>query len=40
MARAGGKGAIGRRIDRFQSAASRQALRSGQHFRRPGRCLP
>ena len=40
MPRARGKGAFRRRINRFQSAASRQALRSGQHFWRPSRCLP
>ena len=40
MPRAGGKGAIGRRINRFQSSASRQALCGGQHFWRPSRCLP
>jgi len=40
MPRAGGKGAFRRRINRFQSAAWRQALCGGQHFRRPSRCLP
>ncbi len=40
MPRAGRKGTFRRRINRFQSAAWRQALCSGQHFRRRGRCLP